>query len=118
MVVVFAPGSALSGEFEQHVAAMTASGRAAVLVVFTSVADTATIDRFTRAGADLCVVAPTPEELFAAVERARVRHRAHATEPATTREGASSADDAVLDALWRKRSGARGITTGHAIATA
>jgi hypothetical protein len=44
----------------------------------------------------MCVVAPTPEELFTHVERARRRHRRACS--------ARTSSDEQLDAFWRARS--------------
>jgi DNA-binding response OmpR family regulator len=56
------------------------------------------------AGADDCVVAPSPSELFRCIERVRtLRRRAleHGHEPAEPET--TNAADALLDALWRTR---------------
>jgi DNA-binding response OmpR family regulator len=56
------------------------------------------------AGADDCVVAPSPSDLFRCIERVRtlrrraLEHGHERVEPETT-----NAKDALLDALWRTR---------------
>ena len=94
VITLFAPLSWVSGEFEQSVEEWRSPDRA-ILVVLPKRFDDETVDRLRSAGADMCVVAPTSEELFTHVERARRRHRKAC--PART-----SSDDR-LDALWRTR---------------
>lgn len=94
VITLFAPLNCPSEEFEQSVEEWRSTDRA-ILVVLPNKVDDETVDRLRSAGADLCVVAPTSEELFTHVERARRRHRKAC--PART-----SSDDR-LDALWRTR---------------
>ena len=95
VVTLFAPRILPDAEFERSVAEWSAHDRA-ILVVLHSSPDETDLDRLHRAGADLCVVAPTPGELFSHVERARRRHRRVCT-------GRTRSDER-LDALWRERS--------------
>jgi response regulator RpfG family c-di-GMP phosphodiesterase len=93
MVVLVVPDhGGLSHEFVDAIAEMRRRGDAAVLVVFPRVVDTEVILRAEAAGASHCVVAPTSEDLFKHIERARALRR-HAV-----------AEEDPLDALWRARS--------------
>ena len=75
---------------------------AAVLVVFTHPVDADILDRAGVAGADLCVVAPSPADLFGHIERTRARYRA-ATEPTSRRPPADRyAREDPLDTFWRR----------------
>ena len=94
VVTLFAPGSLPDAEFEGSVAEWSSHARA-VLVVLPYRFDESSLDRLHIAGADLCVVAPTPNDLCAHVERARRRHR-------TMHTGRTIRDE-QLDALWRER---------------
>jgi hypothetical protein len=92
VVLVVPDQTGLSHEFVDAIAEMRARGDAAVLVVFPRVVDADVIRRAEAAGASHCVVAPTSEDLFRHIERARALRR-HAV-----------AEDDPLDAFWRARS--------------
>ncbi len=91
VVLVVPDHGGLSPEFVDAIAEMRRRGDAAVLVVFPRVGDAEVIRRAEAAGARHCVVAPTSDDLFEHIERARALRR-HAV----------AADD-PLDALWRAR---------------
>ena len=74
VILLFAPDNAGGSQFERLVAEWSSLGHA-VLVVFPRAVATATLQRLALAGADLCVVAPTPAQLFSHVEQARRLHR-------------------------------------------
>jgi hypothetical protein len=95
VITLFAPRSLPDADFERSVAEWSSQDRA-ILVVLPYGLDGSSLDRLHIAGADLCVVAPTPKELFWHVERARGRHR-------RIRTGRTIRDE-QLDALWRERS--------------
>jgi len=95
VVTLFAPPSLPDPDFEGSVTEWSAPDRA-VLVVLPFGVDDDLLARLHVAGADLCVVAPTPAELFSHVERARRRHRRACR--------VRTAGDERLDALWRERS--------------
>jgi hypothetical protein len=94
VITLFAPHDFPNEDFERSVEEWKSADRA-ILVVLPDRVDDEWLDRLRSAGADLCVVAPTPEELFTHVERARRRHR-------STRTGGTTNDER-LDALWRTR---------------
>ncbi len=94
VVTLFAPRSLSDDDFECSVAEWSSPDRA-VLVVLPYGLDDRSLDRLHGAGADLCVVMPTPKELVAHVERARGRHR--------RLRNARTIQDEHLDALWRAR---------------
>jgi len=94
VITLFAPRRLPDADFERSVAEWSSQDRA-ILVVLTSGLDDSSLDRLHIAGADLCVVAPPPQELFRHVERARGRHR-------RIRTGRTIRDE-QLDALWRER---------------
>ena len=94
VIALFAPRSLPDAAFESTVAEWSSQDRA-VLVVLPYFLDDSSLDHLHAAGADLCVVTPTPKELFAHVERARGRHR-------RIRTGRTIRDE-QLDALWRER---------------
>lgn len=106
VIVLVAPSRSTSGgQFLHTIAELKSAGRAAILVVFPHVADTQTLAQASAAGADLCVVAPTADELFASIERARSLHRTTSrTGTASTRDPNCRRGDELLNALWRKRS--------------
>ncbi len=105
VIVLIAPSPGTScDQLLRTITELKAGGRAAVLVVFPRLADTEAVVRAWAAGADLCAVAPTSEELFRCMERARSVHRL------ASRDGTPSArpqncrrSDELLDTLWRKR---------------
>ena len=106
VVTLFAPRAGPRGEFERSVAEWKAPDRAVLVVVCSGVVDTDMLERLAAAGADLCVVAPTADELFRHVERARRLHRCAARRAAPPdRHGQRHgiAEDDVLDAYWRDR---------------
>jgi hypothetical protein len=82
----------LSHEFVDAIAEMRMRGDAAVLVVFPRAVDADVIARAEAAGASHCVVAPSSDDLFRHIERARTLRR-HAI-----------VEDDPLDTLWRTRS--------------
>ena len=94
VVILYAPRHLPDADFEESVAEWSAHGRA-ILVVLPRGLDEGTLDPLYVAGADLCVVAPTPAELFTHVECARRRHRK--VHPARTPR------DQQLDAFWATR---------------
>jgi len=106
VIVLIAPSrGAPADQFLRTIAELKSAGRAAVLVILPHVADTATLVQASAAGADLCVVAPTSDELFPSIERARSVHRSNSREgsPATRRKNCRRSDE-LLDTLWKKRS--------------
>jgi hypothetical protein len=94
VITLFAPQHFPNDDFEHSVEEWESVDRA-ILVVLPRRVDDEWLDRLRSAGADLCVVAPTPDELFTHVERARRRHR----RACATR----TISDDRLDALWRER---------------
>jgi hypothetical protein len=92
VVLVVPDTGGLTHEFVDAIAEMRGRGDAAVLVVFPRVVDAEVIQRAEAAGASHCVVAPTSDDLFKHIERARALRR-HAV-----------AENDPLDALWRARS--------------
>jgi hypothetical protein len=77
-----------------------------VLVVLPNAVDVDIVERLESAGADLCTVAPTPEELFTDVERARCLHRRTLLATTTherTHLHRHPADDDSFDTFWRER---------------
>jgi uncharacterized damage-inducible protein DinB len=94
VITLFAPHDFPNEEFERSVEEWKSTDRA-ILVVLPRRVDAEWLDRLRSAGADLCVVAPTPAELFTHVERARRRHRGACT--------VRTSSDERLDALWRAR---------------
>jgi hypothetical protein len=92
VVLVVPDHGGLTHEFVDAIAQMRDRGDAAVLVVFPRVVDADVIRRAEEAGASHCVVAPTSDDLFKHIERARALRRR------------ATADDDPLDALWRARS--------------
>ena len=94
VITLFAPHDFPNEEFECSVEEWKSPDRA-ILVVLPRRVDDDWLDRLRSAGADLCVVAPTPDELFTHVERARRRHRRTHT--------ARASSDERLDELWRTR---------------
>jgi hypothetical protein len=98
VITLFAPPDFPNEEFERSVEEWKSTDRA-ILVVLPARVDDDSLDRLRSAGADLCVVAPTPEELFTHVERARRRHRRACT--------ARTISDEQLDTLWRARRAGR-----------
>ena len=94
VIALYAPRSLPDADFERSIAEWSARDRA-VLVVLPYGLDDSSLERLHIAGADLCVVAPTPKELFTHVERARGRHT-------RVRTGRTIRDE-QLDALWRER---------------
>ena len=104
-MILFAPRTGPDDEFECSVAEWSALERA-VLVVLPNVVDDDIVERLESAGADLCTVAPTPEELFTDVERARCLHRRTLLATTTherTHLHRHPADDDPFDTLWRER---------------
>ncbi|MDQ1511645.1 MAG: hypothetical protein QOG50_3489 [Actinomycetota bacterium] len=106
VIVLVAPSPSTSpGQFMRTIADLKSDGRAAVLVVFPHLADTETLARASTAGADLCVVAPTADDVVPYIERARSEHRvASRNGIASTRRQNGRRRDELLDTLWRKRS--------------
>lgn len=106
VIVLVAPSRRPPGDqFLRTIAELKSAGRAAILVVFAHVADTETLAQASAAGADLCVVAPTSDELFPSIERARSVHRITSRSgTASTRDRNCRRGDELLDTLWRKRS--------------
>jgi response regulator RpfG family c-di-GMP phosphodiesterase len=106
VIVLVAPSRSTSGDqFLHTIAELKSAGRAAILVVFPHLADTQTLSEASAAGADLCVVAPTSDELFPSIERARSVHRTTSrTGTGSTRDRNCRRGDELLDTLWRKRS--------------
>lgn len=91
VVLVVPDHGGLSHDFVDAIAEMRGHGDAAVLVVFPRVVDDEVIQRAEAAGASHCVVAPTADDLFKHIDRARALRR-HVV-----------AEDDPLDALWRAR---------------
>jgi hypothetical protein len=106
VIVLIAPSRSTSGDqFLRTIAELKSAGRAAILVVFPRVADAQTLAQASTAGADLCVVAPTVDELFPSIDRARSVHRSTSRKrTASTRDRNCRRGDELLDTLWRKRS--------------
>jgi hypothetical protein len=106
VIVLIAPARSTSyDQFLRTIAELKAGGRAAVLVVLPQLADAETLQRVATAGADVCVVAPTSDDLFPFIERARSVHRdASRNANASTRRQNCRRNDELLDTLWRKRS--------------
>ena len=81
--------------------AITHAGRrphTAVLVVFERAADIDLLHEAEAAGADLCVVAPAPRDLFAHIERTRAHYRGRSAQAGRER---APANEDPLDRLWR-----------------
>ncbi len=91
VLVVPEPGG-LTHEFVDAIAEVRERGDAAVLVVFPRIVDAEVVARAHAAGASHCAVAPSSDDLFTHIERAR-SHRRDAV-----------AEDDPLDAYWRARS--------------
>jgi hypothetical protein len=105
VMILFAPRTGPDDEFECAVAEWSRVERA-TLVVLPNAVDVDILERLESAGADLCTVAPTPEELFTNVERARCLHRrtrlATETHDRTNLPRHGAYDD-PFDAFWRER---------------
>lgn len=95
VVLVVPDQRGLSREFVDAIAAVRRRGDAAVLVVFPSVVDAEVIMQPGAAGATHCVVAPTSDDIFKHIERARVLRRRAVME--------ADPLDRTLDTLWRSR---------------
>lgn len=95
VVLVVPDQRGLSREFVDAIADVRRRGDAAVLVVFPRLVDPDVILEAEAAGASHCVVAPTSDDLFKHIERAR----------ALRRRAVMEADplDRTLDTLWRAR---------------
>lgn len=95
VVLVVPDQRSLSHEFVDAIADVRRRGDAAVLVVFPRVVDAGVILEAQAAGASHCVIAPSSEDLFKHIERAR----------ALRRRAVMEADplDHTLDTLWRAR---------------
>ena len=109
VVTLFAPRRLPDADFERSIADWSTPNRA-VLVVLADGLDERALDRLHLVGADLCVVAPSSEELFTHVERARGRHR-------MLRTGRTIRDE-QLDTLWRERFRVARNVDVHCVATA
>jgi hypothetical protein len=91
VVLVVPDHGGLTHEFVDAIAEIRERGDAAVLVVFPGAVDADIVRRAEAAGASHCVVAPSSDDLFRHIERARALRRV------------SDAEDDPLDALWRTR---------------
>ena len=92
VVLVVPDREGLSDEFVDAITEVHARGDAAVLVVFPRAVGADTVRRAEAAGANHSAVAPSPDDLFTHIERARSVRR-H-----------TLVDDDPLDVFWRNRS--------------
>ena len=92
VVLVVPDREGLSDEFVAAISEVRDRGDAAVLVVFPRVVGADVLQRAEAAGASHCAVAPSSDDLFTHIERAR-----------TLRRQAIVEDD-PLDVFWRNRS--------------
>jgi hypothetical protein len=100
VVTLFAPSGAPRDEFEWSITEWISPDRA-VLVVLPCDLDAASLERLSQAGADLCVVTPTPAELFTHIERARRLHHWSSHTP-TARDTGCDRHRGVDDDLARR----------------
>jgi hypothetical protein len=102
VVVLVVPENASPARIIDVIAEASSRDHTAVLVVLPRGTDLPTMERIVAAGANHCAIAPSSNELFAHMQRARAdaRHR-------RTGDRGDPRDDDLLDALWRNRAARR-----------